>query len=315
MRALITGVNGFVGEYLTAYLKSKDYEVYGTDIVERGMSGLSNFVQADLLDEKSTLDVVADTQPDCIFHLAGQSNVGLSWQQPALTFRVNVAGTVNMMDAVRKAAPKARMLIIGSADQYGTVAPELCPLKEDMTINPQSPYALSKALQEQSAQFYIKHFGLNIVLVRAFNHIGPGQRPGFVIPDFASRIARIEHGLLDRLEVGNLSAARDFSDVRDIVRGYYLLMEKGRCGEIYNIGSGKFTRVSDILNLMLSYSKTAIKVVEDPSKMRPSDAPLIYGDCSKIKSDVGYEPEYRIEETLKEILDYWRGRVVSNDNL
>ncbi len=313
MKALITGVNGFVGEYLTAFLKSKDIEVYGTDIVEKHTNADVNFVKADLLDEKSTYDLVEDVQPDYIFHLAGQSNVGISWTQPALTFRVNVAGTVNMMDAVRKASPQAKMLIIGSADQYGTVDPQMCPLREDMPINPQSPYALSKAMQEQAAQFYIKHFGLHIVLVRAFNHIGPGQKPGFVIPDFASRIARIEHGLLDRLEVGNLSAARDFSDVRDIVRGYYLLMVKGHCGDIYNIGSGQCRMISDILNILLSFSKVDVEVFEDPSKMRPSDAPLIYGDCSKIRREVGFEPEYRLEDTLSEVLDYWRVQIVNND--
>lgn len=314
MKALITGVNGFVGEYLTAYLKSKDVDVFGTDIIEKQVDGLSHFVKADLLDEKSANDLVADVKPDFVYHLAGQSNVGLSWAKPALTFRVNLAASVNMMDAVRKEAPNAKMLIIGSADQYGTVAPEMCPLKEDMPINPQSPYALSKAMQEQSAHFYIKHFGLNIVLVRAFNHIGPGQRTGFVIPDFASRIAKIEQGLLNRLEVGNLSAARDFSDVRDIVRGYYLLMEKGRCGEIYNIGSGTHTKISDILKLMLSYAAKDIDVYEDPAKMRPSDAPLIYGDCSKIRNDVGYIPEYRLEQTIQEVLDYWRVQVVSSNN-
>ncbi len=314
MRALITGVNGFVGEYLTACLVSKGFDVFGTDIVEKDIDGLSGFVKADLLDEKSVCDLVAQVKPDHVYHLAGQSNVGLSWTRPALTFRVNVAGAVNMMDAVRQAAPEAKMLIIGSADQYGTVTPDMCPLKEDMPVNPQSPYALSKAMQEQSARFYIKHFGLKIIMVRAFNHIGPGQRTGFVVPDFASRIARIEHGMLDRLEVGNLSAERDFSDVRDIVRGYCLLMEKGKIGEVYNIGSGRHHRISDILNLMLSFSKANIRVEEDASKRRPSDAPLIYGDCSKIKNDVGYEPEYRLEDTVLEVLNDWRERVVKEDN-
>jgi GDP-4-dehydro-6-deoxy-D-mannose reductase len=311
MKALITGVNGFVGEYLSIYLKDKGIEIYGTDIIDKGNSEHAHFIKTDLLDEKSTSNMLLDVNPDYIFHLAGQSNVGLSWKDPALTMRVNIMGTVNLMDAVRKAVPKAKMLIIGSADQYGTVLPEMCPLKEDMPINPESPYALSKTLQEQAAQFYIKHFGLNIVLVRAFNHIGPGQRLGFVIPDFACRIAQIEHGLLDRLDVGNLSAARDFSDVRDIVRGYYLLMEKGQCGHIYNIGSGRPRKISDILTLMLSFSKIDIKVYEDPSKMRPSDAPLIYGDCTKIRNDVGYVSEFCLEDTLREVLDYWRERVVN----
>ena len=154
---------------------------------------------------------------------------------------------------------------------------------------------------------------MKIVLVRAFNHIGPGQNLGFVIPDFASRIAKIEHGMLSRLEVGNLSAGRDFSDVRDIVRGYGLLMEKGLSGEVYNIGSGTCRKISDILKLMLSFSKADIQVFEDPAKMRPSDAPVIYGDCTKIRNDVGYVPEKRLEDTLAEVLDDWRGRVLQSD--
>jgi len=315
MKALITGVNGFVGEYLAAHLKEKAIDVYGTDIVEKCVNNNINFFQADLLDYKSIYDLVASVRPDYVFHLAGQSNVGLSWKKPALTMQVNSICTVNLMDAVRRVVPEVRMLIIGSADQYGIVAPEMCPLKEDVPVNPQSPYALSKAMQEQAAQFYIKYYGLNIIMVRAFNHIGPGQRLGFVIPDFANRIARIEHGLLDRLEVGNLSAERDFSDVRDIVRGYYLLMQKGRCGEIYNIGSGKHRRISDVLNLMLSFSKEKINVFQDPEKMRPTDAPLIYGDCSKIRDDVGYTPKFNLEDTLQEVLNYWRFRVKDNDSI
>ncbi len=312
MKALVTGVNGFVGKYLYEFLESEGIEVYGTDINERGLEGNARFIRSDLLDAKSISDIVSGVMPSYIYHLAGQSNVAISWDKPALTIQVNTMGTVNLMEAVRRTAPKAKMLIIGSADQYGIVSPEMCPLSERMPINPVSPYALSKALQEQAAQFYIQHFGLHIVLVRAFNHIGPGQNLGFVIPDFANRIARMEQGKLERLEVGNLSAQRDFSDVRDIVRGYYLLMEKGRCGEIYNIGSGKPRRISDILHLMLSYSKMDIRVYEDPAKMRPSDAPLIYGDCAKIRADVGYEPTRRIEDTLQEILADWRLRVQNN---
>lgn len=312
MKALITGAGGFVGKYLSDHLESKGIEVVGTDIVGKGAAGPARFRQCDLLDAKSVDALIADVIPDRIYHLAGQSNVGVSWDKPALTMQINVMGTVNLMDAVRRAAPKARLLIIGSADQYGIVSPDMCPLKEDMPLGPVSPYALSKAMQEQAAQFYIRHFGLHIVLVRAFNHIGPGQGLGFVIPDFASRIARIEQGKLSRLEVGNLSAQRDFSDVRDIVRGYELLLEKGRCGEVYNIGSGIPRRISGILKLMLSYSKADIEVFEDPAKMRPSDAPLIYGDCAKIRGDVGYEPERRLEDTLQEILEYWRARIAED---
>jgi GDP-4-dehydro-6-deoxy-D-mannose reductase len=315
MRALITGINGFVGEYLSGYLQSKGIEVCGTDIVDKNIESNIRFILSDLTEQESIETAVRETVPDCIFHLAGQSNVGSSWIDPALTMKVNITGTVNLMESVRKHVPAARMLIIGSADQYGIVSPEMCPLKEDMPINPQSPYALSKAIQEQASRFYIDHFGLDIVLIRAFNHIGPGQRLGFVIPDFAYRIAGIELGLIDKLEVGNLSASRDFSDVRDIVRGYWLLMEKGRSGEVYNIGSGKPRKISEMLDMLLSYTKKDIIVSEDPAKMRPSDAPLIYADCGKLREHTGYQPELDIKDTLWEVLDYWRLQRKKESNL
>lgn len=309
MKALITGVNGFVGEYLAAYLQTKQIEVHGTIIIGECRNPDVQVRYMDILDEKQTLEVISEIQPDCIYHLAGQANVGLSWKEPSMTMNVNLMGAVNLFEAVKKAAPPCRILVIGTADQYGVVTADMCPLKESTPVSPKSPYALSKTLQEQAAKYYVKEFGLDIVLVRAFNHIGPGQNTGFVIPDFASRIAGIELGLASTLFVGNLNAARDFSDVRDIVRGYHLLVEKGAAGEVYNIGSGKPVMVKELLNILLSLSKKDIEVREDPDKIRPSDAPVIYADCSKIFESVGYKPEIDIRDTLAEILDYWRLRV------
>ena len=309
MKALITGVNGFVGEYLASYLQTKQIEIHGTIIVGECRNPDVQVRYMDILDEKQTLAVISEIRPDCIYHLAGQANVGLSWKEPSMTMNINVMGAVNLFEAVKKAAPQCRILVIGTADQYGVVTADMCPLKESTPVSPKSPYALSKSMQEQAAGFYVREHGLNIVMVRAFNHIGPSQRQGFAVPDFASRIAEIEFCLKEKIYVGNLNVARDFSDVRDIVRGYYLLMEKGTAGEVYNIGSGKPIMVKELLQILLSLSNREIEVREAPDKMRPSDAPVIYADCSKIYESVGYKSEIDIHDTLKEILDYWRLRV------
>lgn len=313
MKALITGVNGFVGEYLASYLQTQNIDVHGTIVIGECKNPDVHVRYMDILDEKQTLEVISEIQPDYIFHLAGQANVGLSWKEPVMTVKVNAMGTVNLLEAVRKSVPNARILVIGTSDQYGIVSADMCPLKESMPVNPKSPYALSKTMQEQASKFYTHEFGLNIILVRAFNHIGPMQNTGFVIPDFASKIARVELGLSQKIAVGNLNASRDFSDVRDIVRGYYMLMKGGKTGEIYNIGSGKAVKISELLEILLSMAKTKVTVEEDPMKMRPSDAPIIYGDCTKIFNDVGYKPEIDIHKTLEEILGYWRIRIAEEN--
>jgi GDP-4-dehydro-6-deoxy-D-mannose reductase len=306
MKALITGINGFVGDHLSALLHSKNIEVYGTDIAGDFSKPGVHTSYMDLMDQEQIIKALSLIQPDTIYHLAGQSNVGLSWKEPFLTLNVNVMGTMNLLEAVRKTAPGAKVLIIGSGDQYGIVSPEQCPLSEGTVLKPQNPYAVSKAMQEQTATVYVRAYGLNVVMVRAFNHIGPGQKPGFVAPDFACNIVKIEKGLQKSMSVGNLEAMRDFSDVRDIVRGYQMLMEKGATGEIYNIGSGMPIKISDLLKRMISLSAAKIEVFEDPEKMRPSDSPIIYADCSKIHEHTGYKPQITLEQTLTDVLDYWR---------
>lgn len=300
MRALITGANGFVGKYLKQELEGAGIEVLGTDF--RG----EDVILADLLDQSAAKGIVNDSKPDLVFHLAGQSAVGFSWKNPTLTFDVNVNATINLLDAVRESGQKCRMVIIGSADEYGKVRPEDCPIKETFVPEPESPYAISKFTQEKMALLYAKAYGMDIVLTRSFNHSGPGQQRGFVLPDFASQIAQIERGAEPQLLVGNLSAERDFSDVRDTVRAYRLLSEKGKCGRVYNVGSGRAYVIKDMLQMLISLSKVKITVVEDETKMRPVDTPLIVGDIGKLQQDTGFEPEYKIEDTLGAILDYWR---------
>lgn len=306
MRALITGVNGFVGKYLSKYLLEQGYTVYGT-VIENDIS-MDNvkIEKMNLLNKQEVVETIKSINPDQVYHLAGQSSVALSWKNPTLTMDVNINGTINLLDAIRENNINAKVLIIGSSDEYGIIKPGQCPIKEENLLNPASPYAISKMTQEQIAKLYINSYKMNLIMVRAFNHIGPMQGKNFVVSDFASKIAEIEKGAEPVIKVGNLEAYRDFTDVRDIVRGYVMLMEKGIIGEVYNIGSGNPYKIQDILDILLSLSKIKIKVEIDPDKLRPSDVPIIQCDNSKIKAHVNWEPKYDIRNTLKDTLDYWR---------
>ena len=310
MKALITGVDGFVGKYLSEYLLKQKYEVYGTTISEKYKNEKIKIYKMNLLDEKEVNKVIKMIKPDKIFHLAGQSAVGLSWEKPVLTVNINVNGTLNLLEAVRNYSKDSKILIVGSSDQYGPIKPEECPIKESKIQNPQSPYGVSKKAQEEMCKLYVNAYHTNIIMVRAFNHIGAGQSTNFVVADFASKIAQIEKGSEPVLKVGNLESFRDFTDVRDIVRGYSLLLEKGKIGEIYNIGSGKEVKVSEILKKLVSMSKKEIKIESDPNKFRPIDVPLVVCDNSKIKKDTGWETEFLINDTLEEVLEYWRSVII-----
>ena len=308
MKALITGVDGFVGKYLSEYLLKQDYEVYGTTISENYKNNKINVEKMNLLDTEQINKVINDVKPDKIFHLAGQSAVGLSWEKPVLTVNINVNGTLNLLEAVRNYSKDSKILIIGSSDQYGPIKPEECPIKENKIQNPQSPYGVSKKAQEEMCKLYVNAYNMNIVMVRAFNHIGAGQSKNFVVADFASKIVKIEKGAIPVLKVGNLDTLRDFTDVRDIVRGYVMLLENGKIGESYNIGSGNVIKVKDILKKLISLSYKEIKVEIDKEKFRPVDVPIVQCDNSKIKEDTGWKPEISIDETLKDVLEYWRGK-------
>lgn len=306
MKALITGINGFVGKYLSQYLIDKGYEVYGTIIEDDISMDNVKLYKMNLLNKEEVLNTIQDIKPDQVYHLAGQSAVGLSWKNPTLTIDVNVNGTINLLDSIRESELNSKVLIIGSSDEYGVIKPEDCPISEEHKLNPSSPYAISKVAQEEIAKLYVKAYNMNIIMVRAFNHIGPKQGKNFVVADFASKIAEIEKGAESIITVGNLESYRDFTDVRDIVCGYVMLMEKGGIGEIYNIGSGEPRKIRDILDILISLSDKDIKVKIDKDKLRPSDVPLIQCDNSKIKSHVGWNIKYDIVDTLKHTLDYWR---------
>ena len=306
LRALITGIDGFVGKYLARYLLGMGYKVYGTTIIKGYSHGQVEIYHMDVLEISNVKQVIQEIMPNEIYHLAGQSAVGLSWGNPTLTMSVNINGTINLLDATREYCKNAKVLIIGSSDQYGMIKAQDCPVSEENSLNPCSPYAISKCAQEQIATLYINSYNMNIIRVRAFNHIGPGQATNFVIPDFANKIVEIERGANPILKVGNLEAYRDFTDVRDIVVGYYLLMQKGSVKKIYNIGSGTTVKIADILALLLSMSNTAITVEIDKDKLRPIDVPIIQCDNTKIIKDTGWKIEYNLETTLKDVIEECR---------
>ena len=309
MKALITGIDGFVGNYLAAILLENGYEVYGTSIIPNYKKENIKIFDMDLLDKNKVLEVISEVKPNKVFHLAGQSAVGLSWKEPTLTFNINVNGTINLLEAIREKIVDTKILIIGSSDQYGVIKEQDCPINENQKQNPQTPYGISKKTQEEVALLYSKVYNMNIIIARPFNHIGPGQNKNFVVPDFASKIVDIERGADPVIKVGNLNTYRDFTDVRDIIRAYVLLLEKGKNGEIYNVGSGNAIRVHDILDKLINLSKLPISVEIDPDKFRPIDVPLVLCDNSKIKSDTGWEPQISINKTLIETLEYWRDKI------
>ncbi len=306
MRALITGVDGFVGYYLTKHLLEQGDEVYGTTILPQYKNEDIEVHQMNLLDEKNVEQVIEQIKPDVIYHLAGQSAVGLSWEKPVLTMNINVNGTLHLLEAVRKYIPTTKVLIIGSSDQYGPIKKEECPISEDRILKPVSPYGISKMTQEQLASLYAKSYGMNIIMVRAFNHIGPRQGKNFVVADFASKIVEIERGAEPILKVGNLEVYRDFTDVRDIVMGYRLLILYGKSGEVYNIGSGKAIKIREILDILVGFSDIEITIEVDKEKLRPSDVPLVQCDNTKIQTHTGWKAINDIHLTLRDTLDYWR---------
>lgn len=303
MRALITGGQGFVGRYLRQELEANGYEVVGLDLQEA-----PDTIQVDLLDPEQLKAVVSQTRPDAVFHLAGQADVAKSWKIPQKTMEINVIGAVNLMEAVRALDPAIRMVMVGSSDQYGNLGKAGQCVREALDTKPQTPYAVSKKAQEEMAQVYVRAYGMHICMTRSFNHGGAGQRLGFLIPDFAAGIVRVERGEADSLKVGNLSARRDFTHVKDVARAYLLIAEKGRPGEVYNVGSGVTYSAQEILDKLCAMARCPISVEQDPMKMRPSDTTVICCDHSKLTRDTGWEPQIPLETILWDTIQEWRLR-------
>lgn len=301
MRALITGSQGFVGRYLRQELETNGYEVIGLDLQDA-----PDTIRADLLDAGQMKDVVAKVKPDAVFHLAGQADVAKSWKIPQKTMEINVIGTLNLLEAVRAFDAAVRIVLVGSSDQYGNLGDAGKSVSETLETRPQTPYAVSKKAQEELAKVYVRAYGMNICMTRSFNHGGAGQRLGFLIPDFAAGIVQVERGQTQTLKVGNLTSRRDFTHVKDVVRAYRLLAEKGRPGEVYNVGSGVTYSAQEILDKLCSMARCPIPVEQDPARMRPSDTPVICCDHGKLTKDTGWKPEMPLNIILQETLEWFR---------
>lgn len=315
MRALVTGISGFVGSHLAEYLLSKDFEVFGSirwrsrlDNIE-GIKNRIKLIETDMRDSHSVDRLIKDTEPDMIFHLAAQSFVPASWTAPQDTIYTNIIGTVNLLEAVRSSNIDPKIHIAGSSEEYGLVQPDETPVKETNPLRPLSPYGVSKVAEDMLGFQYHKSYSMKTVITRAFNHSGPRRGDVFVESNFAKQIAEIEKGSDPAIRVGNLESQRDFTDVRDVIKAYLLSLEKCRFGEVYNICSEKSVKIKHVLDTLLSMSNKKINIKPDPSRMRPSDVTLLRGDCSKFKKETGWEPEIPIEKTLEDLLNFWRQKL------
>ncbi len=315
-KALITGITGFVGSHMADFLLDEGFEVYGLcrwrasrdNIVH--LNGKVRLIEADLLDSHSLERLIFEARPELIFHLAAQSYVPASWTSPAITLETNVVGPANLFESVRRAQITPLIQIACSSEEYGLVHPNEVPIKETNPLRPLSPYGVAKLAMDYLGYQYFKSYGMKIVRTRGFNHTGPRRGEVFAESDFAKQIAEIEKGLREPvIHVGNLEALRDYTDVRDMVRGYYLAAVKGEPGEVYNICTGKAWKIADVLDYYLSLSKAKVKVKKDPARMRPSDVPILIGDNRKFVKQTGWKPKIPLEQTFKDLLNYWRVKV------
>ena len=298
MRALVTGAEGFVGRHLLAHLEAAGDDVIGVD---RGDG-------PDLLDAPALDAFVRSVAPDAVYHLAGWSDVGGSWQQPLAAFQANADGTLNLLQAcVHAEVP--RVLSVSSADVYGKVAPADLPISEGAELRPVTPYAASKIAADFLGLQAFLGYGLDVLRVRAFNHLGPGQTSRFVASAIAERIAGNELDGTDVVPVGNLVPRRDFTDVRDVVRAYRLLVEHGEAGEAYNVCSGTDIAIRELAERMLAHARRPMQLEEDPALQRPVDVPVLRGDPTKVHAATGWTPTIPLDQTLSDLLTEWRARV------
>jgi len=317
VRVLITGITGFVGSHMAEYALARGAEVFGsfrwrsqTGNIDHIRSRIT-LVESDLRDMFSVRALLEGANPTHVIHLAAQSFVGASWQAPAETLSTNIVSQVNLLEAIRGLRLNARFIAVGSSEEYGTVYEDERPIRETNPLRPLSPYAVSKVTQDLMGYQYFKSYGLPIVRTRAFNHTGPRRGDVFVESNFARPVAEIEPDLSEPvIRVGDLRPRRDYSDVRDIVRGYWALLERGEPGEVYNLCSGRPWSIQQVLDLLLEQSTVKdIAVRADPARLRPSDVMVLEGDPTKIERATGWRVEIPFERTLAELLDYWRERV------
>lgn len=314
-KALITGIAGFAGSHLAEHLLSKKFRVFGFYHPKHSIENLDDFADrldlfpCDILDGKKVEFYIKKVKPDYVFHLAAFSSPSESFVRAAEVLQNNIVGQLNLLEPLVKIKSKAKILIIGSADEYGNVDPKYLPINEETPFSPQSPYAVSKIAQDMLGLQFFLHYKLNIVRVRPFNHIGSRQSPLFVVSSFASQIAALEAQGGGVLEVGNLETYRDFTDVRDMVNAYFLALESGRAGDVYNIGCGKLVKIAKILKMLLSLSDSDIKVEKEKSRLRQIDIKSIYCDYSKFHKACGWEPKIPLMTTLSDTIEYERRKI------
>ena len=317
MRVLITGASGFVGRHLAAHLRKVQPQaaIYGTMLVpqESASAAVNKSCALDLRDEGQVRRLIDDCKPDAIYHLAAQAFVPRSFENPWETLENNIRSQLNIIQSCLALKMRPRILIVGSAEIYGAVAAHQLPMTEETSLQPNSPYSVSKAAQDMlGLQFYLSH-QMPIMRARPFNHIGPGQNIRFVAPAFAMQIAKIEaKQQAPCIYIGNLQARRDFTDVRDIVRAYHLMIEKGRPGEAYNVASGKAYSIQYVLDTLLDMSGIKIETQVDPARLRPVDVPEIRGDAGKLRRDTGWQPKRPFEAALHDVLTDCRQRITRN---
>ena len=313
---LITGFSGFVSKHFLKYLTKRKMaasvlgiDLHPPDFKTSDFPGLTwKYEKIDLMEKKKVENSIRRFQPDYILHLASYSSVAFSWKKPTLSFQNNTNIFLNLLETVRKLNLRSRILAIGSSDEYGNVTPDDLPLKEESPLNPVSPYAVARVSQELLAKIYVEGFGLDIIRTRSFNHIGPGQREIFVVSSFARQMVEMEKRgqSSGRITVGDTSIIRDFVDVRDVVRAYDLLFQKGRTGEVYNICCGKNYSLQEIIKTMSGIMKMKIAAKVDPELIRPSDNRIIIGSNKKIMKETGWQPEISLQQSLRDIIQYWR---------
>lgn len=315
MKVLITGITGFAGSHLAELALARGAKVYGTvrwrspvQNIQHIMNRLVLF-DADLRDPASVHNIIDESQPDWIFHLAAQSYVQSSWLIPTETITTNIMSTVNIFEAVRRLSYKPRILVACSSEEYGFVRPEEVPITENNPLRPLSPYGVSKVGQDLLSYQYFMSYGIDVVRTRAFNHTGPRRGRVFVTSNFAIQIIEVQKGLRDHISVGNLEAVRDFTDVRDTVRAYWRALEAADGGDVYNICSGKGYKIREVLDMLIAITAVKAEVRVDPARLRPADVQLLVGDNTKFRNKTGWQPEIPFQQTLSDLLSYWRERI------
>ncbi len=311
-KILITGVNGFVGKHFLVFLNSlnKGFKVLGIDYLDNEVNKFNSldydYKSVDLLNEGKIREIIESFKPDAIIHLASFSSVAFSWENPNSSFIHNMNIFLNLIESVRVSGIDCRILSVGSSEEYGILDESMLPIHEYQRLDPKSPYAVARVAQELISKVYVDGYNMDIILTRSFNHIGPGQKDTFVVPSLAKQVIKQMGNKEIIIKAGDVSIVRDFVDVRDVVRAYYLLLCNGNKGEVYNVCTGVGRSLKEIILKMASLIGKEIRILQDPALIRPIDNPVIIGSFNKIKKCTGWMPEKLFEESLEDILKYWR---------